>query len=264
MSELLKRILTASILAPLVIWWLLWSASPVFETLLGLLSVAVMFEMVLMLGLPLRWLFLLSGSAATAWTVEGGNVAVILTMLSIVWMAIMVFAARGADGEQVRVWTRNLSYGLWLMLWIMMFVAVLANLHPQSHGPIFLLAAFVGVWSADIGAYFAGRAFGRHKLCPAISPGKTIEGAVAGILLGTIAAAAIWVRWSGLELLPAILIALALGITSVIGDLAESAIKRSVGVKDSGRMLPGHGGLLDRVDALLPAVTLAGVLELLS
>ncbi|MDQ6971878.1 MAG: phosphatidate cytidylyltransferase, partial [Mariprofundaceae bacterium] len=105
-----------------------------------------------------------------------------------------------------------------------------------------------------------GRAWGRRKLCAAVSPGKSIEGAVAGSLCGVLAAVWIWHVYAGLTILSSVLIAVALVLTAILGDLAESAVKRAVGVKDSGRMLPGHGGLLDRIDALVPAVAVAGVL----
>jgi len=139
---------------------------------------------------------------------------------------------------------------------------VLMHVNQQAHGALFIFGAFIGVWAADIGAYFFGRAFGKRKLCAALSPGKSIEGALAGGVCGMLAAGFIWVVYAEISPVEALLIGLALVVTAMLGDLAESAIKRAVGVKDSGRMLPGHGGLLDRIDALLPAVAVAGILEM--
>ena len=124
------------------------------------------------------------------------------------------------------------------------------------------------VWLADIGAYFAGKAFGRRKLAPTISPGKSWEGAIGGwlavLLLGAICAASPMLTdtfaaratraWGWLAV-AAILTLLA--AASVAGDLFESQLKRRAGVKDSSKLLPGHGGVLDRIDALIPAVPLA-------
>ncbi len=141
-------------------------------------------------------------------------------------------------------------------------------------GLIFLVSIFAIVWAADIAAYFTGRAFGRRKLAPAISPGKTWAGAVGGalatLLLALVAVempqlsdsffAVLDRRWS---LFVVFAVALFLVVLSVVGDLFESQLKRQRGVKDSSRLLPGHGGVFDRVDALLPIVPVALLLALL-
>ena len=117
-----------------------------------------------------------------------------------------------------------------------------------------LLTLFFLVWSADVGAYFAGRAFGRRKLAPAVSPGKTWEGFVGGMASALLIGAAAWGLLHPAVPLP-LWLALCGGVTaiSVVGDLTESLLKRQVGIKDSGRLLPGHGGVLDRIDSLLAA-----------
>lgn len=113
-----------------------------------------------------------------------------------------------------------------------------------------LLFAFLLTWAADTFAYFAGRAFGRRKLAPAISPNKTVEGAAGGAV-ATLAAGWLLAPLPGLEPWQGLLIAPGVFLLSVLGDLAESALKRYAGVKDSGRLLPGHGGVLDRFDSSL-------------
>ena len=147
-------------------------------------------------------------------------------------------------------------------------VCALALLASYRDGLIFMVSILALVWVADIGAYFCGRAVGRHKLAPAISPGKTVEGAVGGrvcvwlvavgashwpLLADTFFARLLraWPLWLGLIAL-AFLVAL-----SIVGDLFESHLKREAGVKDSSRLLPGHGGVLDRIDAVLPVVPAA-------
>lgn len=122
-----------------------------------------------------------------------------------------------------------------------------------SVGAAYLWLAFIGTWTSDTLAYFVGSAIGRHKLCPAISPGKTYEGAIGG-LIGSIAGVMVMGWVSGLSPLHTLLIGLLVGIAAPLGDLAESALKRFAGVKDSGNILPGHGGVLDRFDAIMFAV----------
>lgn len=136
----------------------------------------------------------------------------------------------------------------------------------QQRGPWVLLAAMGAVWVADIAAYFTGRLFGRHKLAPQISPGKTWEGAagaVVGVLIYGISLAFFHAQagqWQAGQW--AWVLALLLGMTalSIAGDLFESLAKRQAGVKDSGRILPGHGGVLDRIDSLTATLPLAALL----
>ena len=138
--------------------------------------------------------------------------------------------------------------------------AAMAALHAMSAW--LLLAAMALVWVADIAAYFTGRAFGRHKLAPAISPGKTWEG-VAGAVIGVMIYGAIVLNYSPLAghvpLAAPLLVLLLLLLTavSVLGDLFESLLKRQAGIKDSSNLLPGHGGVLDRIDALTSTLPLA-------
>jgi phosphatidate cytidylyltransferase len=130
----------------------------------------------------------------------------------------------------------------------------------ERSGIELLLWVFIVTWSTDIGAYFAGRRFGRRKLAPSISPGKTVEGLYGGIAAATLLGGA----WAYATHLGAALFALApiLAITAQAGDLFESAIKRRAGVKDSGAWLPGHGGVLDRLDGLVPVAVLTAAAQL--
>ncbi len=121
--------------------------------------------------------------------------------------------------------------------------------------PLFLLLALAPTWAADVAAYAAGTAFGRRKLAPRISPGKTWEGTIAGFAAA--AAAALAVAFAGgLTALPAAVAAVAIGPAALAGDLFESYLKRRAGAKDSGGILPGHGGVLDRVDSLIAVAPL--------
>lgn len=168
----------------------------------------------------------------------------------------------------------------WAVAAVVLAAAWVALYELRLTGAAMLVSCMAIVWLADIGAYFAGRAFGRHKLAPRVSPGKTWEGAAGGILAVLAVAAIVAFGWpvtgtgseggatvfsswvaarAGLGATVAVLAAIA--ALSVVGDLYESLLKRLAGVKDSGTLLPGHGGVLDRIDALIP--TMPGCLLLL-
>jgi phosphatidate cytidylyltransferase len=126
----------------------------------------------------------------------------------------------------------------------------LARLH--AHGPQLLLFLILLVVAADVGAYFAGRQFGRNKLAPRVSPGKTWEGVLGGLgAAAALAAIAVW--WFDFNAPRFLALCLVVVVASVVGDLTESLFKRHAGLKDSGTLLPGHGGLLDRVDSVTAA-----------
>ncbi|MNT38098.1 Phosphatidate cytidylyltransferase [compost metagenome] len=125
-----------------------------------------------------------------------------------------------------------------------------------------ILAVMVLVWAADIGAYFSGKAFGKRKLAPQVSPGKSWEGLVGGLLASLLITAGVGLYrgWIGSELLLALAGAALVVLVSVVGDLTESMFKRQSGIKDSSNLLPGHGGVLDRIDSLTAAIPLFAAL----
>jgi phosphatidate cytidylyltransferase len=131
----------------------------------------------------------------------------------------------------------------------------------DAHGLELLIWAFIVTWSTDIGAYFAGRRFGKRKLAPKISPGKTVEGLYGGIAAATLLGGA-WVLSTGLGLALLAFPPL-LAVAAQLGDLFESGMKRRAGVKDSGTWLPGHGGVLDRLDGLVPVAVLTAAAQLM-
>ena len=136
----------------------------------------------------------------------------------------------------------------------------------RAISPWWLVFGLVVSWIGDTGAYYAGRRFGKHKLAPRVSPGKTWEGAVASAVVSAVVGALALPRLiAGVGIGEALALALAANIAGQIGDLAESAIKRGAGVKDSGTLLPGHGGLLDRVDSSMFALpVLYGILAVMA
>lgn len=201
---------------------------------------------VLAMAMLMLWI---SGGALMAWPLWLGVAG---------WLVNLTWVTRYPAG--VAQWsspTRRLLMGLWVLLPAWVGLNVL-----RDSGAVWLLFVLLLVWCADIGAYFAGRAFGRRKLAPRVSPGKSWEG-VAGGLVATAALALVFASWQGLGLgggLALLLATLVVTLVSVLGDLLESMLKRFRGIKDSSQLLPGHGGVLDRIDSLTAAVPLFALL----
>jgi len=140
-------------------------------------------------------------------------------------------------------------------------IALLWIRERDAHGLVLLIWAFIVTWSTDIGAYFAGRRFGKHKLAPTVSPNKTREGLYGGIIVATLCGG-VWVLAADLGR-PLLGFPPLFAIAAQMGDLFESWMKRRAGMKDSGNWLPGHGGVLDRLDGLVPVAVLTAVAQLM-
>lgn len=261
MSELGRRIRTAAVLLPLAAVWVLAVPSPWFDWLLAPLALAVTWELLRLVAMPKAAAFLLACVPSWVVLIVGGPPMASLLLLLLSWFSLVVFLAAAAGIAPIM---RALAMAQWLALWLWFFVWAAMAVHAQANGPYFIAGACLGVWGADVAAYFAGRRFGKRRLCPVISPGKTRIGLVAAFLCGVPVAAITWHELVGMAWLAAVLLAFALVAAGVLGDLAESAVKRSIGAKDSGNWLPGHGGLLDRLDALMLGLPVAGGLWLLT
>lgn len=218
------------------------SARPRSELRLRVASAAV--------GLPLLFLVLWAGGLVFA------AVAVVAALIALREMLDLLRRARTIRGggpvvlDGVRVLAGVACVAL-------PFAALIA-LRLDDAGLQWTALAFLVTFATDTGAYAVGRAVGRRKLAPSISPGKTWEGAVGGLVGAAAAAAALVVLLDGIEsrLLPAVALGLGIGVVAQAGDLMESKVKRMADAKDSGRLIPGHGGLLDRLDSLLPVFPL--------
>ncbi len=185
-----------------------------------------------------------------------------------VWVLGGTFALRGG----VTGWPRVPVVARCVIGLVLLWTAWLALAAAKTIGVNFILSVFCLVWAADIAAYFGGKAFGKRKLAPGISPGKSWAGVWSG-MLGAVALAASWVwldtaftmdsaslytrLYGRFSVIGLVGIVVFLAAMSVVGDLFESLVKRAAGAKDSSRLLPGHGGVLDRVDALLPVFPIA-------
>lgn len=261
------RILTAAIILPLFLAALFhlpaifWAALMLILTLIGakewcdLAKFSVKHATLFLILTTLiggELLFVLSGSVAiNPYTSVFFAIYAISCIFWIVCVPVFLGLARPINHPLVMMLTG----------WLVLLPICLALYQLRAISPYILLGLMAAIWISDTAAYFAGRAFGKHKLAYSISPGKTWEG-VAGALVAVLVYALIWSYLSEeaffkLFLVPLLL---ALVILGVIGDLFESLIKRHAGVKDSGNILPGHGGILDRIDALtstLPVAMLA-------
>lgn len=275
-----QRVITAIVLLAILLPALFWSSPQPFLALTLVLIAAGGWEWGRLAGLGGTASVALG--AVTALMCAGlwaaGATAAPALLLWLVVGAAWVLAGAGLIAAGVEGWPR-IPRGVRLAGGVAALVlAWLAMAQARVIGINFLLSVLVLVWMADIAAYFAGRAFGlrftRRRLAPAISPGKSWEG-VWGGMAGVLVLAFAWAwadqAWqaqvpslysrlaaAGLPIL--VLSAIFLAAMSVVGDLVESLIKRSAGVKDSSGLLPGHGGVLDRVDALLPTLPLAMML----
>ena len=178
----------------------------------------------------------------------------LLPLLGLLAMAVPL-AALGFE-KNVKRYARAAPSTLFGIFYVALGLSWLVPLrfHPEQGGPMMVVLLFAVVWMGDVGAYFVGRSVGRTKLAPSISPKKTVEGAIGGFVGSLLAGAVLLYFFGDMEKLPSVLIVCALvGLVGQAGDLAESAFKRAADAKDSSALLPGHGGVLDRVDSLVAA-----------
>lgn len=176
---------------------------------------------------------------------------VIYSLSFVFWVLVVPFLLRLTEPIKTPII-------LMMIGWLVLLPTCLALYQLREISPMLLLGIIATVWIADTAAYFTGRAFGKNKLAAVISPGKTWEG-VAGAVLGVFIYALIWHQMTNDQSLTTFLIPLLLVLTAlgVVGDLFESMMKRQAGLKDSGNLLPGHGGILDRIDALTSTLPVA-------
>jgi len=268
-----QRVVTAVILFALLVGALAWS-TVAFALLATAVVAAALGEWMQLVGWP-------RGQAVAGSVVFGAVLFVVALVMpewieqallplsvlaTIVWAALAMLLLQ-SDAMSIRI-PRGAATVIAVLLTAAAWVALV---HFLLEGVVPLLSVLFIVWLADTAAYFAGRAFGKRKLAPHISPGKTWAG-VAGAVVAVIGVALIAYQvapgagllssrlLSTLGFVGAVLLG-AIVLLSIVGDLFESLLKRQAGVKDSSHLLPGHGGFYDRVDALLPALPLAALLE---
>jgi phosphatidate cytidylyltransferase len=273
---LLQRVITALILIPLVVWGVLKASNDLFALILGVIFLMCGWEWSRLTGLRSsvkRVIYLLITAAIMVLFFQFASISqqeMLVLAMAGVWCGITLalFFWRYKPLQQTAFQPVAAGFGLLLLPAAWMALVILHG--TGSRGPEITLGLLILIWVADSAAYFSGKAFGKHKLAPVISPGKTFEG-----LVGALIAAVFWgvaMFWllgevSATSLLIAVPIAILTTLVSVGGDLFESMIKRRAGEKDSGTLLPGHGGVWDRIDSLIAsapvfvtAISLFGVL----
>lgn len=261
---LAQRVVTALVLLPLLLAAIWFLPSPVLYAVFCGVGLLAAWEWTALMGLGApsrRAAYVLAAGAtlAAAWLLQRlphGPAALAAVSLAW-WLYALLFLMPGFPQNLERRPLAVTPLGAIGLLILPATLLSLALLHAQADGPLRLLFMLFAVFAADIGAYLVGRNFGRHKLAPRISPGKSIEGAVGGLGLAALWAAAAGPMAFSLEsprqLALLVAICLVTAAVSIVGDLTESLFKRVRGLKDSGHLLPGHGGILDRIDSILAA-----------
>jgi len=255
-----SRILTALVLIPPVVYVLGWAPQWLF--LLVLIAAAELclyeyFAICRHAGFqPMAWLGYVAG-ALICLAPATPPTRLMLPVLTFVSLLVLSVALLGTS--DLKDYLGKVACTLFGLLYIPLALAALAPLRFRSSdaadGRLAMLLLFAVIWGGDTLAYFVGRAIGRRPLAPRISPKKTVEGAIGGLLGSLLAALGVRFAFPGaypnLDIGAFIVVVILVALAGQIGDLAESALKRGGGVKDSGAILPGHGGMLDRLDSLL-------------
>ena len=254
-AELALRVGSALVLAPLAIAVAYVGGWP-FAVFWGLAALGVLWEWTSLVAGSERRPVLMAGAASLALAMVLTEISHLLVALTVLAMSALAVAALASPDR--RMWIiAGIPYAGLLVL------APVVLRSDGEHGFLAIILLFAIVWTTDVLAYFAGRALGGPKLMPRVSPKKTWSGALVGTAAAILAALAI-AKTAGLSgLLPIALIAALLSVVAQAGDLFESALKRRFGTKDSSRLIPGHGGLMDRLDGFVAAAALAALIGLL-
>jgi phosphatidate cytidylyltransferase len=280
---LLKRIATAVVLIPIVLVLILRAPVLVLAVVAGLVALLTIREFLELtqsygakpMPLPTYFLtvlfFAALGMLSDSPLLSTGKFLIIMGFAAAI--APFIFLTRAMRGEDLRAGYPAAAASVFAFTYVALPMGMLVQLRQLSEGAFYVLYLLLVVWAGDIFAYFVGKSMGRHLMAPRISPKKTWEGAAAS-LVASVAVGCLLFRYAlplssaflraglierrdgifGLEqpaMGPIILLTVVLNIAAQLGDLVESLIKRGAGVKDSGAILPGHGGMLDRIDALL-------------
>lgn len=257
MTELQKRVITATVLIIVVLIIIFAMDSVNFKLAMAVVLAIGAWEWCRLIGvksLPAQATYIAVNLALALFILVIPSFLIYL--LAFIWWVFALFLVVTYPKSE-EFWHANveLKMVIGLALLLPTWLGVV-ELHAKS--PWLMLYVFGLVWIADIGAYFAGRRFGKHKLAPKVSPGKTVEGLLGGllasILFGLLLKNFIDDKIEILDFVPAVTLFIFVVLSSVLGDLIESLFKRVRGVKDSSQLLPGHGGLLDRIDSLTAAV----------
>ncbi|WP_410209195.1 phosphatidate cytidylyltransferase [Aquirhabdus sp.] len=255
-----ERIRTGLILIAIVLLCLFATKSPIPIVILMIVTLAVGANEWTKFGKgagkayshPIQFVLITFGLAVVAYNIQPyyANLwPIIWGVASVFWLSALVTVRRyPLEGITSERWLPQIGI-------LLLIATTLAIYSLWSDSPWWLMYLFALVWVADSGAYFTGKFFGKHKLIPDVSPNKTVEGLIGGLALACVVVFAVAYdrQLVGLHLVGFIVLSVITMLASVLGDLFESLLKRKANIKDSGTLLPGHGGVLDRIDSLLAA-----------
>ncbi|MGL4521098.1 MAG: phosphatidate cytidylyltransferase [Bacilli bacterium] len=246
-QRIITGVLAAAVFIPLVFY-----GGPLFICVSIALAIIGVYELLRMRGIPMFSLpgllsvgLLVALLVPTFWQVNNKNLMSAFIIYLFLILAYTVFSKNRFSFEDASFITLTVFYvGIGFLFFI--------QTRMIEDGVAYIFYALFTIWATDSGAYFMGRAFGKRKLWPEISPNKTIEGSIGGTLIAVIVAV-LYNQFVGMDMgmVQLIVLTILLSVVGQLGDLVQSAYKRHYGVKDSGRLLPGHGGILDRFDSLL-------------
>ncbi|MBA4697101.1 MAG: phosphatidate cytidylyltransferase [Legionella sp.] len=247
-----KRLITTLLLTPLVLLLIFYANSLVIAAvilLLGLLCGLEWIALVPLKSIFCRMLFMLAllGMIGLIYILSPLDwwMGIGLTIWAAIVLSVLFFP------QSQKIWGYRGNVALMGLILLPVFMHSLLALYHQTQGKDLVVYLLCIVWMSDIGAYLVGKYYGQHRLIPAVSPGKTWEGGLGGFILAFAAALIGHIYFQQYKLVPWITLAMVVIITAMFGDLAISMLKRRVHLKDTGNLLPGHGGMLDRLDSLL-------------
>ena len=259
LSGLGQRVVTALVLAPLFVWAVVDMPTTYFSYLLLVFVALAAWEFTSLIKLQNIFLQLLYTMSIVAVALIAKSLEVSLNLvlyISIAWWVLNLYWVLSYPAK-INLWFKPLIVRLisGILLLVPMWLALSAlHQNPDLGAPWFLLLMLI-IWGADSGAYITGKAIGKHKLAPKVSPGKSVEGVIGGIVFALVVMVA-FLQYQGIptdKYLGYLFLTVIISSVSVLGDLFESLFKRESGMKDSGQILPGHGGVLDRIDSLTAA-----------
>ena len=255
------RVLTAAVLIPIAVGLIYLGEFAFLALVAVMLSLAEVefcrlitqdnFHPTLVFGIGIVWLFLLNTQFSTLEILQPG--------LALILLASLAWQMAHRQGSPVADWALTIAGGLYLGV----CGACMISIRSLDNGSWWMLTALFTITSVDSGAYFIGRAWGRHKMAPSLSPGKTWEGYIAGVVTGALITPLLITLCRTpvngkvtANIVHGLILGLLIATLAPLGDLAVSMIKRQVGAKDSGKIIPGHGGALDRLDSILWAAVI--------
>ena len=271
-----QRVITAILLAVLFLGVLFYSPAALFSTFVLLAVLVAAWEWANLAGFSKGWqrllyvlaialLFLITAykvGLGDGWAFDSEAVRAIL-LVACCWWALALLWVQGYPNSAL-LWGSRALRALMGILVLLPTAVALIYLRAQPAGAWLILFVVAVVASADVGAYFSGKAFGKHKLAPAVSPGKSWEGFWGGLACSVVLAMVVGYVQGGGQWLLLLAMVVPTSLASVLGDLLESMVKRHRGLKDSSRLLPGHGGIMDRMDSLTAAAPVFAMALMLS